>query len=155
MGYQLDYTGDEVSHKLYTASMELNLSQAEPLTGDNTYQSPSTYVQVVPDTVPENFEYVDGSIKYTGDRDITVRILTTVTVSTVSGGNSITMTIGKTGTPEAKYEISNVLTNPNDEKELTNQGRLDVSTNDTMDFYIKGSSNFVLEKAVLDINKVG
>lgn len=154
MGYQIDFTGAELDNRLFRAGISLNLSQPEDITGDGTYKSPSTYVQVVPGTTPINFEYTGGQGVYTGDEDITVALFVTTSV-TGGAGTTITITGGKNGTPDTAYEISNKLSNANDAKALASQSYASLSKNDTLNFYIKADANITMEQAIFNVVKIG
>jgi len=149
----LDMTLVALKLRLYRAIAVLKLSEPETIVGDDTYKSPDTYVVEV-GAFGENFTYEGGSLTYDGTEDIEITIRSTITVSSSNAGVTIVMTSGKNGTPNTDYEIGNKLTTANDEKELTHQGRHLASTGDTFDFYVKCSSNIVLEKAVWFIDKV-
>jgi len=153
LSYQSDFTGTEVDLRIFNAKTILNLSQPEPLVGDGTYKSPTLYVEEVPGYT-ENFSYTAGSLTYTGTEDIQVKVQSTITLTTASAGNLITMTTGVNGTPNLAYEIENKMTTANDEKELTNQGDHTLTTGDTLDFFAKATGDFSLKKAVWTVDKI-
>lgn len=153
MSYQSDNTGLEVDYSVLKAKTALNLTQGEPIVGDGTYKSPSTYVAEVPGFT-ENFNYVGGSLVYAGTVDIEVKVVSVISVSSVSAGTDITITVGKNSTPVTDFEIENKLTNANDVKEITHQSKFALTNGDTLDFYIKASNNIVMEKAVWLIDKI-
>lgn len=148
----LNYTVATINNKLFSAQTVLNLSQPESITGDGTYKSPETYIQEI-SGLTKNFDYISGSLVYIGIEDINIIILSTITISSGTAGNTITITAGKNGTPSIDYEIVNKITNANDVKEVSTQAKFSIVTNDTLDFFIKATSNIVLEKAVWTIEK--
>jgi len=153
--YKSKFTGLEVDHSVFNASLLLNLSQPEPIVGDGSYKSPTQYVQYVPNIDPVNFEYSGGQATYIGDEDITVMLIVTTSVKSGSGGVGVTMTGGKNGTPALAFETLNVLSNANDVKELTSQSVEKLSKNDTLDFYIKANANITMENAIFNVFKIG
>lgn len=131
----------------------LYLTQPEGITGDGTYKSPNLYVAEVDPLLTEGVNYTGGSAEYTELDDIQVKVTTTVTVSSVNAGVDVTMTTGVDGSPDLLQEIENTLTNANDAKELTHQGVHPWKNLETLDFFIKASSNVTMEKAVFVIER--
>lgn len=148
MSYQMEHiTWEEVQKSTYPAHIHLHLSQAEALTGDGTnWYSPGTYVTLI--SSPVNFSYTGGSIVYTGEEDIEVLLLSTVSMSSTLANVDVEMTGGTNGVPNEDYIVTHVLTNANDVKELSMNIPVQMSKNDTLDFYVRASQNISLEKAV-------
>lgn len=149
----LNFTTAAINTRLYGTTTTLNLSQGEPIVGDGTYKSPSLYIQAIPG-LTENLVYISGSLTYIGAEDIELIAISTITVSSTTAGNMITVTGGTNGIPNLDYEIANKITNANDIKEITNQGKISMITNDTLDFFIKADNNIIMEKAVWMVEKV-
>lgn len=140
-------TNAQLNKQLQPAHIHLTLSQPEPLTGDGTnWYSPGTYVQAI--DLPDNFNYIGGSIVYTGAQDIEVILMSTVSMESTSAGVGIEMAGGKNGVPDLNYVIPHTLTNANDEKELTNNTIVQMTAGDTLDFFVRASQDIVLTAAV-------
>ena len=131
----------------------LRLSQPENVIGDGNYKSPGTYIVEVDAALTENIVYSGGSATYIGDDDVQIEIESTYSVSASSAGVDITATTGKNSTPDLDFEMPNTLTSANDVKNLKQTGVHTLSKNDTFDFFIKGSANFTIEKAVWKIRR--
>ena len=131
----------------------LYLTQAESITGDNTYRSPGTYVAEIDTDFTENINYTSGSAVYTGTDPIQIRLISNISISSASAGVSVSVTGGVNSTPDASQEKTHTLTSANDEKELTCISIHKWTNGDTLDFYVKASADVILEKATWDISR--
>jgi len=131
----------------------LILSAPEAVIGDNTYRSPGTNVVQVDPKFTENINYTGGSAVYVGLETIQIRISSTVSVSSVVANTTLFFTSGINGTPDTSQEITSILTKGGDVKELSHQAVFEISTGDTLDFYLKGNNNMTIEKAVWLISR--
>ena len=131
----------------------LYLSAPEALVGDGTYKSPGTNVTELNAVFTENINYTGGSAVYTGNETIQIKIESTISISSASAGTTVFITSGINGTPSTTQEVTSVLTNANDIKELTHHGIFVLEPGDTMDFFVKASANVTLEKAIWNISR--
>jgi len=146
----LNQTTRELNNNTRSA---LHLTQAESIVGDGTYKSPGTYVTEIDPALTENIDYSGGSAVYTGLDDIQIQLIATISIKSTSANVDVTMTGGIESTPDVNYEIENKLTSANEVKELTNVSIHTWSTGETLDFFIKASSNITMEKAIWIISR--
>lgn len=142
----INRTTSDLNKILYPAHVHLNLSQAEPIIGDNTWRSPELYVQGI-DT-PENFNYIGGSLVYTGTEEIEIILFSTISMKSSTAGVTIQMTGGVDGSPALDYVVEHKLTTANDIKTLSGDIVLNIKNGDSIDFFVKSTANISLEYAV-------
>lgn len=147
-----DMTGRQLNNNTRST---LHLTQAEPIVGDGTYKSPTQYVAELDPDLTDNITYGGGSATYTGEDDIEIEVRSTISVQSATAGNDVKITSGIGGTPSTSQEIESRLTTANEVKELTHQGTFKISKNQTIDFFIQGSSNLTITKAVWKIKRTG
>lgn len=150
----INLTTAKINEELYPVSIHLNQTVSETITGNGSWQSPGTNVNVIPPTA-ENASYSANSIQYDGAIDVTRYLYSEVVVKAISANTTIILSAGKNGLPDANHQVQVILTSAGDEKLLIIDVPIDFTGNsaDYADFFIQANKNFTLVNAQFRLGK--
>jgi hypothetical protein len=142
MSYQLPFTGDEIKEQLTPAGLEVYLTSPESFAGvQNTWYSVGANVALTGD-LQDMFDYVGGSIVYTGSSALTFIFLGTQTIENTGGINiDLEFTLGKNGTPDTKSIQATSGFLPNTPREITCHKVFTVENGDSLDFFVRQTNS--------------
>lgn len=132
-------------------NVSLNAPDALVITA-GTPESPSNFT----DNFSSNFSYTTGSIVYTGTDTILVKFTGAISMTSDTNNVIIKASLGTNGTQDTKTQIDRKVGTGADVGALPIEGVFQISTNDTMDFFVDVdiSSTITVTRANFTVTKI-
>lgn len=131
---------DSLKIKAFDAGIDLYATSPIILEdcAQNQWYSPSVNITNTGKLNTDNrFSYSSGEVTYNGNEDITVLLITAMSLKCSSPISTLQITHGKNSVPQLESIIGTVVSTANDLKDITTATVLNITNGDTINLYVR------------------